>query len=249
MSRLISDDMPRIEFSAPRNLVRPANLLWLENMEELLGRRVPVLPFVSNADDTMTEGIRRCSAASSMIMKAGIMNSRQQFFQALTEADSALALMPGDTTGRMVRREAMDNAALVCLNGARGLRSQGLLLPAEAAYLRTLAIDSSCVPAHTELATLYTTLGMFDKGLEHAQKAVVFSPRDPAMLTNLAVVYMNLNRAAEAEAELLRAIGIDERYGRAHYFLGSLYAETGRREKSQAELKRAEELGYSPRPQ
>ena len=246
---VISDDHPLIEFSAPRNLVRPANLMWLENMEELLGWRVPVLSFVSNADAAMTEGIRRCSEASSMIMKANIMNSRQQFFQALTAADSALTLMPGDTTGRMVRREAMDNAALLCLNGARGLRSQGLLLPSEAAYLRALAIDSSCVPAHTELATLYTTLGRSDKGLEHAQKAVIFSSGNPAMHTNLAVVYMNLNRPVEAEAELLRAIGIDEKYGRAHYFLGMLYGETGRREKSQAEQKRAEELGYSPRPQ
>jgi Flp pilus assembly protein TadD len=184
-------------------------------MAELLERRGPILPFVINADDTMTESIGRCSAASSMIMRAGMMNSRQQFFPALMTADSALALMPGDTTGRMVRREAMDNATLVCLNGARGLRSQGLLLPSEAAYLRALAVDSSCVTAHTELATLYTTLGMFDIGLEHAQKAVVFSPGDPAMHTNLAVVYMNLNRTAEAEAE----------------------------------MKRAEELRYSPRPQ
>jgi tetratricopeptide (TPR) repeat protein len=176
------------------------------------------------------------------------MNSRQQFFQALTEADSALALMPVDTTGRMVRREAMDNATLVCLNGARGFRSQGLLLPSEAAYVRALAIDSSCIAAHTELSTLYTTLGRPEKALEHAQKAVAFLPGDPAMHTNLAIVYMNLDRAVEAEAELLRAIGIDERYGRALYFLGTLYDETGRREMAQAVLKRAEELGYSPRP-
>jgi spermidine synthase len=245
----LSDDRPRIEFSAPRNLVRPADLPWLENMEELLVRRVSVLPFVSGADAAASEGIQRCSRASSMIMKAAMMNSRQQFFQALISADSALTLMPGDTTARMIRREAMDNATLLCLNGARGLRSQGLLSPAEATYLRALAIDSSCVPAHTELATLYATLGMVDKSLEHAQKAVVFSPNDPAMRTNLAVVYMNLNRTAEAEAELLRAIGIDEKYGRAHYFLGMLYDETGRREIAQAARKRAEKLGYRPRPQ
>ena len=244
---VISDDRPRIEFFAPHNLVKPANLLWLENMEELLGRRASVLPFVSNDDDTMRESIGQCFAASSLIMEAGIMNSRQQFFQALTEADSALRLMPGDTTARMVRREAMDNAALVCLSGARGLRSQGLLLPAEAAYLRTLAIDSSCVPAHTELITLYTTLGMVEKSLDHAQKAVVFSPDDPAMHTNLAVVYMNLHRLAQSEAELLRAIAINERYAPAHYFLGALYNGSGKTEMAQTELKRAEELGYRPR--
>jgi len=243
---VISDDMPRIEFSAPRNLVRPINRSWLENMEELLGRRVPVLPFVADAGDTMIEGIRRCSAASSMIMKAGTMNARQQFFQALTAADSALALMLGDTTALIIRREAMDNAVLLCLNGARGLRSQALIPQSVQAYLRAIALDSSCVPAHTELATLYTSLGMVDKSLEHAQKAIAFSPGDPAMHTNLAVVYMNLNCPADAEAELLCALGIDERYGRAHYFLGMLYGESGRKEKAERALKRAQELGYRP---
>jgi spermidine synthase len=245
---VISDDCPGIEFSAPLNLVKAANLQWLENMEELIGRRASVLPFVGNINDTLTESIKQCSTASSMIMTAEIMNSRQRFFQALTEADSALRLMPGDTTARMVRREAMDNAALAYLNGARGLRSQGLLLPAEAAYLRALAIDSSCAPAHTELATLYTTLGMVDKSLEQAQKAVDFSPGDPSTHTNLAVVYMNLHRAAQSEAELLRAIAINERYGPAHYFLGALYNASGRTEMAQAEVKRAKDLGYSPRP-
>jgi Flp pilus assembly protein TadD len=60
---------------------------------------------------------------------------------------------------------------------------------------------------------------------------------------------MNLNRRAEAEAELHRAISLDERYGPAHYFLGMLYNETGRTEMAQAALKQAEELGYTPRPQ
>jgi Flp pilus assembly protein TadD len=89
---------------------------------------------------------------------------------------------------------------------------------------------------------------MVDKSLEHAQKAVAFSPSDPSTHTNLALVYMNLNRAAESEAELLRAIAIDERYGPAHYFLGTLYDESGRREMAQVALNRAKELGYSPRP-
>ena len=174
------------------------------------------------------------------------MNARQQFFQALTAADSALALMPGDTTARMIRREAMDNAVLLWLNGARGLRGQGLLPQTEQAYLKALALDSSCVPAHTELATLYTSLGMVDKCLWHAQKAMAFLPGDPAMHTNLAVVYMNLNRSPEAEAELLRVIGSDNTYGRAHYFLGMLYEETGRKEQARTAMKRAEELRYRP---
>ena len=76
-------------------------------MEELLEKRVSVLPFVIGADSAVMARIGQCSAASSMIMKAGIMNARQQFFQALTDANSALMLMPGDTTALMIRRERM----------------------------------------------------------------------------------------------------------------------------------------------
>ena len=243
---VISDDKPRIEFSAPHNLIIPVQRMWLDNMNELLKRRVSVLPRLIKVDSSMAAGINRCAEASSMIMKAEILNARQQFLHAVIAADSALMLMPDDTTATMIRQEALGNAVLWCLNNARRLRSQGLLPQAEQAYLQAIAVDSLCAPAHTELTTLYNSLGMIEKELEHAQKAVMSAPNDPGMHTNLAVVYMNLNRPAEAEAELLRAVSSNETYGRAHYFLAMLYRETGRIEQAQAAIKRAQELGYRP---
>jgi Flp pilus assembly protein TadD len=67
---------------------------------------------------------------------------------------------------------------------------------------------------------------------------------DPAMHTNLAVVYMNLNRPADAEKELLRAVSLNDTFGRAYYFLGSLYQQTGRNAEARKAFKRTEELGY-----
>jgi gluconate kinase len=99
----INDDLPRIEFSAPHNLVKPASLLWRENMDELLHNRVPVAPFVVKADDSTIQKINRFNNASSYIMKTGILNAQFRFFETLTTADSALALMPGDTTAAMAR--------------------------------------------------------------------------------------------------------------------------------------------------
>jgi spermidine synthase len=244
---VISDDLPCLEFSAPRNLVLPLERMWSENMSDLLARRVPVLPFCTSTDSSSAAEIRRCGKASSRIMKAGILNARGMFSDALETADSALSLMPGDTTARMLRRETIDDILQLCLNDAHICRSRGNSKAAERAYLRALAVDSFCVPANTELATLYNALGTFDKGLEYARKAVASSPDDPAMHTNLAVVYMNLNRPADAEAELLRAIGVSGTYGRAFYFLGTLYRETGRSADGKNALHRAQELGYKPR--
>ena len=245
---LLSDDMPCIEFSAPHNLIISAQRMWLDNMNELLKRRVSVLPCLTTIDGGTAAGINRCGEASSLIMKAEILNARQQFIPAVMAADSALMFMPDDTTATMIRQEAVANAVQLCLNSARSNRSQKLLPQAEQAYLQALAVDSLCAPAHTELTTLYNSLGLIEKGLEHARKAVTSSPDDPAMHTNLAVVYMNLNRPAEAEAELLRAVGRNGTYGRAHYFLAMLYRETGRIEQAQAAMQRARELGYIPRP-
>ncbi len=241
----VNDDLPRIEFSAPYNLVKPAGLLWQKNMDELLRGRVSVGPCIINADDSTIKKINRFRDASSYIMKTGILNAKLCFLEALTTADSALACMPGDTTASMARQEAAENALRVCLNNARSLRKQGLLQSAEAGYLQALAVDSLCTPAHTELTSLYCSLGMMEKGLEHARKAALSSPNDPAVRTNLAVVYMNLNRHADAEAELLRAIGSDASFGRAYYFLGMLYEETGRNDQAHAAQKRAEELQYN----
>jgi spermidine synthase len=245
---VISDDLHGLEFSVPHNRILPISRMWLENMNELLLNRVTVLPYIVKTDDRTTAEINRCREASSCIMKAEILNAQWQSFQALAAADSALKLMPGDTTARMIRLESADNVVRLYLNEARISRNQGDLQAAEGAYLQALAVDSLCAPVQTELATLYTSLGIFDKVLEYTQKAVTSSPDDPAMHTNLAVAYLNLNRPADAEVELLHAIGIDESYGRAHYFLGMLYEESGRKEKAAFAMKRAEELGYDPRP-
>jgi tetratricopeptide (TPR) repeat protein len=64
------------------------------------------------------------------------------------------------------------------------------------------------------------------------------------MHTNLAVVYLNLNRPADAEKELLRAISLNNDFGRAYYFLGSLYQQDGRNEEARNAFKRVQELGY-----
>jgi spermidine synthase len=245
---VIRDDLPCLEFSAPRNLIMPVGCLWRDNMEELLRRRVPILSCLITTDSGTRAAIERCQKASSLIMQTGILNARQLFFQAVAAADSALMLMPDDTTAKIAREEAAANAVLVCLNGARVFRSQGLLSQAEQAYLQALTVDSLYAPAHTELATLYNAVGQTQKGLEHAQKAVRSSPGDPAAHTNLAVTYMNFNRHADAEAELLRAVALDASYGRAYHFLAMLYRETGRNEQSLAAMHRSMALGYRPQP-
>jgi spermidine synthase len=219
---VMTDDRPLIEFSAPRNLVAATDGLWLVNMNDLEQRRVPVPAFTARADSASKAALDRFTEGASLYMKSQMSMARQDCFRALHEIDSALTLLPGDTTARMVRGEAADKAMAQCLNTARTLRRLGNLAAAEGAYLQALGVDSTDAALQTEVATLYNTLGMVDKGLLHAEKAVAISPDDPAMLVNLAVVYMNLNRPADAKPLLRHAIGIRENDERAQYFLTML---------------------------
>ena len=241
---IISDNLHGLEFSSPRSRILPISRMWLENMNELLMNRVTVLPYIEKTDDSATAEINRYQEASVFIMKAGILNAQGQSFGALAATDSALRLMPGDTTAKTIRRETSGMIVGKLVNEARNFCNQGHLQAAESAYLQALTVDSICAPVQTELTGLYISLGMFDKVLEYAQKAVTSMPSDPAMHTNLAVVYLNLNRPADAEKELLRAISLNNDFGRAYYFLGSLYQQDGRNEEARNAFKRVQELGY-----
>jgi len=241
---IISDNLHGLEFSSPRNRVLPISRMWLENMDELLRNRVTVLPHIEKADDSAIAEINRCQEASALIMKAGILNAQGQSFEALDATDSALRRMPGDITAQTIRLETSGIVVGKSVEQARNLRNQGNLQAAESAYLQALAADSSSVLVQTELTQLYISLGMFDKVLEYVLKAVKNAPKDPAIRTNLAIVYLNLNRHADAEKELLHAINLDNDFGRAYYFLGSLYQQDGRNEEARNAFKRVQELDY-----
>jgi spermidine synthase len=241
---IITDDRHGLEFSSPHTRIIPISRMWFENMNELLMNRVSVLPAIIKTDTGTTAEINRCREASSLIMKAEILNAQGHSSAALDAVDSALNLMPGDITARTIRRETADIVMGFYIKQARFSYKEGDLQAAESAYLQALTVDTSCAPILSELTQLYISLGLFDKVVEYAQKAVKSSPNDPAMHTNLAVVYLNLNNPAEAEKELLRSLNIDNNFGRAYYFLGNLYQQTGRTEEAIKAFKRVEELGY-----
>jgi spermidine synthase len=241
---IITDNRHGLEFSSPRNKIVPISRMWLENMNELLQNRTTILPHIENASDSAKTEINRCQDASALIIKAEILNAQGYPFKALAISDSALRLMPGDITAMTIRRETSGDVLGKYVNEARRLRDQGNLKAAENAYLQAIAADSLCTPILSELAELYISFGEYDKVVEYSQKAVSSSPGDPEMHTNLAVVYLNLNRPVDAEKELLQAISLDNNFGRAYYFLGTLYQQNGRNEEARNAFQRVQELGY-----
>lgn len=240
----ITDDLPGLEFSALHSRILPISRMWLENMHALLVKRVSVLPNIVKTDDSTTAAINRCQEASSRIMQAGILNALGQFTDAFAAIDTALILMSNDTTARMIWRETARKVLPPLLQEAHSTGNRGNLNAAEQMYLQVLKLDPTCTQAQTELAMVYNALGMFEKTLEYAQKAVASSPGDPAVHTDLGAMYLSLNRFDDAEKELLEAVRLQEATGRAYSFLGTLYRTTGRRAESERALQKALALGY-----
>jgi serine/threonine protein kinase/tetratricopeptide (TPR) repeat protein len=67
------------------------------------------------------------------------------------------------------------------------------------------------IDAYININVAYTALAQFDKGLPYAQKAVELQPDDAIASENLIGGYANLNRLAEARAEIDRSrkLGLD----------------------------------------
>ncbi len=61
---------------------------------------------------------------------------------------------------------------------------------------------------YINITVTYTSLDQFDKALPYSQKSVELDPQDSIAAENLLVVYISLNRMAEARAELARALAI-----------------------------------------
>ncbi len=241
---VITDDRYGLEFSVPHNRVMPISRMWVDNMNELARNRVSILPYLLLCSDSLKMELEKCTNASTLIMNASVLNAQGETFQAFTSVESALKSMPGDTTARSIRQETASNVLGMLVSRARSALKNADYQGAEYAYLQALSVDSMNTRIQFELVDLYIGLGKFDKVVEYSEKAVRFAPDDPGAHTNLAVVYLNLDRPADAETELLYAIRLDRNFGRAYYFLAQLYQQSGRNDEAMRALKRVEELGY-----
>ena len=86
------------------------------------------------------------------------------------------------------------------------LEHAGELTEAAARYREALAQRTDFLEAHVDLAGVLWRLEDFDGTLVHAQKAVELGPQHPYAVRILGTALLNLNRVAEADRQLRRAL-------------------------------------------
>jgi len=159
---------------------------------------------------------RGLAAAHSRQYEAAIVN-----FQALL--DRTLKKQGRDEVVHVPLEDNEYRFMLAALNHVAGHTERAVAL-----YQEAMEHDLGLVMAHTYLASIYDKAGRANDALLERQRAAEVSNDDPTALFDYAAALFNLQRVADAEDPLRRAVALNPRFAPSHYLLGRVVEELGR---------------------
>lgn len=108
--------------------------------------------------------------------------------------------------------------------------SMGRLAEAGDVLRRAIQADPSRSAPYVNMGSLLVRQGNVQEAIPLFQKAIRLDPMDAMAYNNLAVCFIKQGDLVKAEQEVLSAIRADPRLPDAHFYLGTVYARTGRME-------------------
>jgi tetratricopeptide (TPR) repeat protein len=111
-------------------------------------------------------------------------------------------------------------------------------------WRRAIAVDPSCVMAHTNLGVLERKAGNTDKAIEHYRTALTLKPDDPVLMNNLAYALrmQDDSNLDEAISLLEQAIEIQPKHPDIRYALASALMDKGEVDGAIKQLRRSIQL-------
>lgn len=94
------------------------------------------------------------------------------------------------------------------------------------------------------VGTALAVRGNFPAAAKYLEEAAALSPEDPEICRELALCYLQDERAADAERELKRVLELADWFPEVHYFLGTIYERQGRHDEALGEY--VKELNVNP---
>ena len=173
--------------------------------------------------------VEKCPADARLLLRlAGIRRELGKAAAAIADVQRAIGLRPDDPEGYYELGVCHERAARAT--------------EAEGAYRQALALAPQHAWANLQLGGLLARAQHTKAAIGHFEAAL-------ATLPNLALLHCNLGTAhfvdgdlLAAEARYRRAISLDPGYGNAHFLLGRLLLQAGRRDEARTCLQQARRL-------
>lgn len=178
-----------------------------------------IVPFIQGADVLALQAYDEAEKRDPVNPSYGI--SKAATFAAL--ADRAESL----------RAEAQDQAAKTLLQNQRG----EALGNAKIALEKSIRLKSDLPQSNYLLAQILIRQGDLPEAIRQVESLRALAPTDIGVAFQLGVLYYQVGELAKAEAEFLRATGLNPQYSNARYFLGLIYDRRGERERAISEFK------------
>jgi len=120
---------------------------------------------------------------------------------------------------------------------------------AAAAFQSELALHPDDVLSHAQLGYIELSQHKYDEAEKELRRATELNPRDPDTFVSLGQLYVDTSRPSDAEPALRKAIALTAdpahnhyQVQRAHYLLGRILLQTGRREEAKTEMQTSTDL-------
>ncbi len=192
---------------------------------------VPVLvvAWLGGCRSAEEEQVRRLQARAAY--EQGIKNlADKRVGLGMASLQEAVSLDPGN---------ALYRNALGVVNLDLGRKPE-----AQEHFQRAVALDPIYAEAHHNLGLAHAEQGRFEEAIGFYRKALAlptYSTPDVAY-HNMGYAYLNLRKLKEAEEAFRLAIQLEPKRPSAHYWLGVVLVEGGRRDEAKASLRTARDL-------
>jgi DNA-binding winged helix-turn-helix (wHTH) protein/Tfp pilus assembly protein PilF len=204
------------------DFLRPMDAEAQQATHRSLADCVAAAPWYAPAHTSLAISYNRMGAA-------GLLHPEVAYAGAITEAERALALKPGDALAYMAR-------------GVARLRRDWNWQDAERDHLQAISLAPELSLPHHSYALLLSALGRHEQALQEIGEAQHLAPEHRGIATDRGMILYLARRYPEAEAELRSRLAVEPNDAAARHYLADVLLEQGRYKVAAAEFEKWLEL-------
>lgn len=225
---------------------RDLSQLYLQRMDETVAKNdVPKEKLAQNIQGFINNSINSAKMATDVNLNnvanwsvrgfvyqnlQGIIGGVEDW--AIKTYDEAIRLEPANPYFFNQQGIVYLRQSLALSDKDKAAEKENMLTDARARFDRAIELKSDYAPARFQIAQIYQAQGKTDEAISELEETKNYAPFDTGLAFQLGLVYYQKEDYGKAKAEFERAIGLDNTYSNALYFLGLIADKENNRDKA-----------------